>query len=837
MSVPTIGRDTAFQVRSLFRSLLRQSSQFSNYNFREYARRRTADAFREHQKETEDRRIQELIQDGIQNLRMLKRQTVISQFYQMDKLVVEGQETGKQTGSEGGIVRQKDTGTDSLQFRSSRSGRQFGDAANRNRTGQVDHDVFEGLPVRRWTRQTQTVSQEPKSEAPDSNDAQGPGGRPTIPEHPMPRDSHLLTPASRALLRAARAGCIYIRQASKEFEDEEKEATDGEEQPLIQSTERNFVTRKWTSVPKHLEAVEVEFLAKRRPGMPSLYGTSANADGSRNISIYEAWVPEGHKIEGEITDDAQVAAPSSTVTVTPEAPAPGTVIEGVGVVNAEGVVRRPPPPKRKAKGVGKGRRKKVMFAPGDGADASQVHGEDGTDPSRLSVDQAGQDDDDEEGEEADESDDETSVPPTSTEPSAAPEPLPTPALAVAEPQPPALETPSAAVSETPSQPTVTPPAPSEPSEPIETSAQPEDEQSINAKTASQSPSQNTPQAPVPETLPTTAIEPSGSANETVGQPTEQLQHDEDTVMEDSAALPETAPKPDSEQSAPEPMVNQTSDAQPNEEGTETKGLEKPSEAAQPKPIAENTPQTTSAAATTRPVEQPAAPNQAEKASQPPSEQSDPQPTSETPEQPTGQIPDDAAAPAAAEEQADQPAIEQQQPQVENSTTDQTASQATEASAAESAAPPANTLSTSTEQPSEPPQPSPEKPAAVASSEATPTPAPQPSPPQEQQQQQQQPEPEAPEPPTTSTPPVPAPELPSETPQPESVPDPQQPPDQPQPQEPETQDSQPPSTSAAPQDPPPTEPQQPPANPEPVESAPASTSANTDKPAEDPITTA
>lgn len=114
--------------------MLRQSSQFSNYNFREYARRRTMDAFREHQKESEDRRIQELIQDGLQNLRMMKvsgisqaylvgtswvclfcadnargvkagvmpvngllillqRQTVISQFYQLDKLVVEGQKT------------------------------------------------------------------------------------------------------------------------------------------------------------------------------------------------------------------------------------------------------------------------------------------------------------------------------------------------------------------------------------------------------------------------------------------------------------------------------------------------------------------------------------------------------------------------------------------------------------------------------------------------------------------------------------------------------------------------------------------------------------------------
>ena len=55
-----------------FRSLLRQSSQFSNYNFREYARRKTRDSFREHQKESEERRIQELIQEGLQSLRLLK---------------------------------------------------------------------------------------------------------------------------------------------------------------------------------------------------------------------------------------------------------------------------------------------------------------------------------------------------------------------------------------------------------------------------------------------------------------------------------------------------------------------------------------------------------------------------------------------------------------------------------------------------------------------------------------------------------------------------------------------------------------------------------------------
>jgi len=112
MSVASLHRDTAFQARSLFRSLLRQSSQFSNYNFREYARRKTRDSFREHQNESEERRIQELIQTGLQDLRLLKRQTVISQFYQLDKLVVEGQKSGKETGNRGDIVRQKDTGWD-----------------------------------------------------------------------------------------------------------------------------------------------------------------------------------------------------------------------------------------------------------------------------------------------------------------------------------------------------------------------------------------------------------------------------------------------------------------------------------------------------------------------------------------------------------------------------------------------------------------------------------------------------------------------------------------------------------------------------------------------------
>ncbi|KAF6222952.1 hypothetical protein HO133_001003 [Letharia lupina] len=107
MSMAALKGDTAFQARSLFRSLLRQSSQFAAYNFREYAKRRTKDAFREnHDKTLGERETQELIQRGLKELQMMKRQTTVSQFFQLDRLVVEGQKTGKQTGEDGGIVRQ-----------------------------------------------------------------------------------------------------------------------------------------------------------------------------------------------------------------------------------------------------------------------------------------------------------------------------------------------------------------------------------------------------------------------------------------------------------------------------------------------------------------------------------------------------------------------------------------------------------------------------------------------------------------------------------------------------------------------------------------------------------
>ena len=85
MSV-TASSTNSFQIRSLFRSLLRQSSQFANYNFREYAKRRTIDAFREHKGENDERMVQELVQHGLRELQRLKVWTVYTRSFELEEI-------------------------------------------------------------------------------------------------------------------------------------------------------------------------------------------------------------------------------------------------------------------------------------------------------------------------------------------------------------------------------------------------------------------------------------------------------------------------------------------------------------------------------------------------------------------------------------------------------------------------------------------------------------------------------------------------------------------------------------------------------------------------------
>lgn len=79
----------ASDVRKLYKALLRHGSRFSDYNFREYALRRTRDGFRAGMKETDTEKVNKLYYDGLNNLAVVKRQTAISQMFKADPVIIE----------------------------------------------------------------------------------------------------------------------------------------------------------------------------------------------------------------------------------------------------------------------------------------------------------------------------------------------------------------------------------------------------------------------------------------------------------------------------------------------------------------------------------------------------------------------------------------------------------------------------------------------------------------------------------------------------------------------------------------------------------------------------
>jgi hypothetical protein len=201
----------------------------------------------------------------------------------------------------------------------------------------------------------------------------------------------MLPEHSQQLLRAARSGKLYKPPAPLEEDNEMKD--EEEESKEIRT---GFTIKKYVKVARHLEGPEPEYLAKRRKGLPSPYVSAQvtqpalretkvkKLDAEGNVAVYKVLVPEGQSVEGEVqpTDAAIEVAPATA--------APGTIVEGIGVVNAEGIVvasdimqqtpprRRPPPPKKvKRGGPGRGK-KKVVFAEGaaeQGTPASTAGGD------------------------------------------------------------------------------------------------------------------------------------------------------------------------------------------------------------------------------------------------------------------------------------------------------------------------------------------------------------------------------------------------------------------------------------------------------------------------------
>jgi hypothetical protein len=201
--------------------------------------------------------------------------------------------------------------------------------SNRSGRSNVDNDVFEGLPVKQWAHAYSRVSLAPPvSEVEVGKDDKW--GEP-----PMPRDYHLLLPWTQHLLRLARSGKVGNKRKQDADLDDDKPDDDALEDDTKPggADERGYVARKWKPIPEHSlepEHKHFTFLAKRRRGLPSLYGPDQEAavvpmrrtkvqkaDVNGAIAIYEVLVPEGQTIDGEIAESTELAG------VKPVTAAPG----------------------------------------------------------------------------------------------------------------------------------------------------------------------------------------------------------------------------------------------------------------------------------------------------------------------------------------------------------------------------------------------------------------------------------------------------------------------------------------------------------------------------------
>ncbi|KAI2632970.1 hypothetical protein GGS21DRAFT_522126 [Xylaria nigripes] len=227
-----------------------------------------------------------------------------------------------------------------------------------NRSGYVDHDDFEGLPLRQWRQEWVIVTPPPPPDPSHKNDIWAI----ELP-HGMPKDSHLLPAHTQDLLRAARSGRLYKRPAPAEEEEAEPDPAISEkaEKKEEDLSSKGFRIKVWKQVPRSAEGPTISHLAKRRKGTVTLSSslpagaapgptitkaTVRRIDAAGNPYTQEVTLSEGQPVDGEIISTTVVAAPNPSLSrdtsaaVTP-------------------VRRRPPPPKRKPRGPGRGRRRKL----------------------------------------------------------------------------------------------------------------------------------------------------------------------------------------------------------------------------------------------------------------------------------------------------------------------------------------------------------------------------------------------------------------------------------------------------------------------------------------------
>ncbi|KAI9292943.1 hypothetical protein K502DRAFT_294537 [Neoconidiobolus thromboides FSU 785] len=77
------------QVLSVYKQLLKQCQKFNGYNFQQYGLRRTKDAFRSNKDLKDKQEIINCYNKALEDLEVVKRQTLISSLFGADKLVIE----------------------------------------------------------------------------------------------------------------------------------------------------------------------------------------------------------------------------------------------------------------------------------------------------------------------------------------------------------------------------------------------------------------------------------------------------------------------------------------------------------------------------------------------------------------------------------------------------------------------------------------------------------------------------------------------------------------------------------------------------------------------------
>ncbi|KAI1648877.1 uncharacterized protein F4817DRAFT_333283 [Daldinia loculata] len=253
-----------------------------------------------------------------------------------------------------------------------------------NRSGYVEHDDFEGLPVRQWRQEWVKIGPPPPTDTTQKNDIWAI----ELP-HGMPKDSHLLPTHTQELLRAARSGRLYKRPAPAEEEEVDPDAAlaekpeKKEEDPSI----KGYRVKVWKQVARNAEGTAVSHLAKRRKGVITLSSslpagpssspiimkaTVRRIDAAGNPYTQEITLNEGQPVDGEIISTTVVPAPNATA-------------NGETSVAATPVRRRPPPPKRKPKGPGRGRKKKLPLPTNTRPEATNTGVDTTTDGTKLNL--------------------------------------------------------------------------------------------------------------------------------------------------------------------------------------------------------------------------------------------------------------------------------------------------------------------------------------------------------------------------------------------------------------------------------------------------------------------